>query len=111
MSKNVKKQVWMSPEEAADLADKARRCGMSEAALVRMLLSGFEPKEMPGPESYQAMGQLTAVGNNLNQLAVRAYSLDFIDTPMLIREIDKLNQFYLMIERKFLLPEESKLWQ
>jgi hypothetical protein len=57
------------------------------------------------------MGQLTAVGNNLNQLAVRAYSLDFIDTPMLIREIDKLNQFYLMIERKFLLPEESKLWQ
>ena len=111
MSKTVKKQFWMSPEEAADLADKAKSCGISEAAVVRLLLSGFQPREKPGDEFYREMRNLSAIGNNLNQLLIRAHTLRFIDTPMLIREIDKLNQFQLKIERKFLLPEESELWQ
>lgn len=111
MPRTIKKQFWMSPEEATDLANKAKRCGISEAAVVRLLLSGFQPREKPGDEFYREMRNLSAIGNNLNQLLIRAHTLRFIDTPMLIREIDKLNQFQLKIERKFLLPEESELWQ
>ena len=111
MPRTIKKQFWMSPEEATDLADKAKRCGISEAAVVRLLLSGFQPREKPGDEFYREMRNLSAIGNNLNQLLVRAHTLQFIDTPMLVRELDKLSDLQLRIERKFLLPEESELWQ
>lgn len=111
MRRTVKKQFWMSEAEATELSVKAELCGLSEAALVRTLLAGYHPREKPGPEFYQAMQELNAIRNNINQLIARAHKLRFVDAPMLVREMEKLNQLQLKIERRFLLPEVSDLWQ
>ena len=51
-------------------------------------------------------------GNNINQLAVKANALGFIDAPMLKAEALRWHKFQADIEAVFLRPGESNLkWQ
>ena len=43
--RTVKKQFWFSRDEAQDLQKKAKKTCLTEAALVRLLVRGYEPKE------------------------------------------------------------------
>ena len=51
MKRTVKKQFWFSKPEAQDLQKKAKKTCLSEAALVRLLVRGYEPKERPDENS------------------------------------------------------------
>lgn len=86
MRKGIKKQFWLSEKDAADLKQKAQRCGITETAMIRMLLHSYEPREKPDERFYEAMREMYAIGNSLNQLARKAHSLGFIDAPKL-REV------------------------
>ena len=104
MRKGIKKQFWLSEKDAADLKQKAQRCGITETAMIRMLLHSYEPREKPDERFYEAMREMYAIGNNLNQLTAKAHKLGFIDTPML-RELSRaFARFQLKIEQNFLLP-------
>ena len=83
MNRRIKKQFWFSPQDARELKRKAKLCGITETAVIRILLHGYEPKEKPDTRFYEAMRQLSAIGNNINQLATKANTFGFIDTPML----------------------------
>ena len=73
---------------------------------------GYEPKEKPDARFYEAMRQLSTIGNNINQLAVKTNALGFIDTPMLKTEALRWHKFQADIEAVFLRPGESNLkWQ
>ena len=109
MQKRIKKQFWLSQEDAADLKRKANLCGLSEAAAIRILIRGFIPKQKPDARFYEAMSKLSAIGNNINQLALKANALGFVDAPMLQAEATKWNQFQADIEKTFLRPEKSSL--
>ena len=50
MKRTVKKQFWLSRDEAQELQKKAKRTCLSEAALFRLLVRDFEPKEKPEKE-------------------------------------------------------------
>ena len=70
MSKRtIKKQFWLSRSEAQDLQKKAKKACLSEAGLIRLLLKGYEPREKPDADFYEAMKELSAIGNNINQIA------------------------------------------
>ena len=69
MKRTIKKQFWFSRDEAQDLQKKAKKTCLSEAALVRLLLRGYEPKEKPDDRFYDAMREFSAIGNNINQIA------------------------------------------
>ena len=112
MNRTVKKQFWFSKPEAQDLQKKAKKTCLSEAALVRLLVRGYEPKERPDEKFYDVMRQLSAIGNNINQLSIKANALGFIDTQMLKSEAERWHKFQADIEREFLRPEKSGLkWQ
>ena len=112
MKRTIKKQFWFSRDEAQDLQKKAKKTCLSEAALIRLLLRGYEPKEKPDDRFYDAMRQLSAIGNNINQLAVQARSLGFVDAPKLQKEAERWHKFQADMERQFLRPGESNLkWQ
>lgn len=112
MKRTVKKQFWFSKVEAQDLQKKAKKTCLSEAVLVRLLVRGYEPKERPDEKFYDVMRQLSAIGNNINQLSVKANALGFIDTQMLKAEAQRWHRFQANIEREFLRPEKSGLkWQ
>lgn len=112
MRKRIKKQFWLSQEEARELKEKAQRACLSEVGVIRLLIKGYEPKEKPDDRFYEAMRQLSIIGNNINQLSVKANALGFIDAQMLKSEAERWHRFQADIEREFLRPEKSKLkWQ
>ena len=112
MKRTIKKQFWFSSDEAQDLQKKAKRTCLSEAALVRLLLRGYEPRERPDERFYDAMRQLSAIGNNINQLALKANAQGFVDGPMLTEEAKRWHKFRADIERQFLRPElRDAKWQ
>lgn len=110
MSKrNIEKHILMNKAEAQDLQKKAKRACLSEGGLIRLLLKGYEPREKPDERFYDVMRELSAIGNNINQLAAKAYTLGFIDVPMLKNEANRWHRFQADIEATFLRPAESKL--
>lgn len=84
----------------------------SEAALFRLLVRGFEPKEKPDDRFYDVMRQLSAIGNNLHQITVKANALGFLDMQKLNAEAERWHSFQADVERQFLRPEKSDhKWQ
>ena len=77
---------------------------MTEAALVRSLVSGYEPKEKPDDRFYDVMRQLSAIGNNMNQIARKANAIGFIDAWEYKHQAELLHQFQLEVRRHFILP-------
>ena len=112
MNKRIKRQFWLSPEENAELKRKAKLSGINKTSVIRILIRGYEPKEKPDGRFYEAMRQLSAIGNSINQLALKANALGFIDTPMLKAEALRWHRFQADIEAMFLRPGQSNLkWQ
>ena len=110
--RNIQKIVRFNRKEAQDLAAKAKKACLSEAGLIRLLLKGYEPREKPDERFYDVMRELSAIGNNINQLAVKANSLGFVDAPQLKKEAERWHKFQADVERTFLRPDKSDMkWQ
>ena len=94
------------------LKKKAKKACLSEAGLIRLLLKGYAPKEKPDERFYEITKELCAIGNNVNQLAIKANALGFIDAATLQKEAERWHKFQADIERTFLRPEHSDMrWQ
>lgn len=106
-NRNIKKQIWINRTENKILKEKARKVGLSEAELIRNLIIGFEPKEKPDNRFYEVMRDMRAIGNNLNQIARKANSLNYIDFQSYQFEAKKWNEFILEIKKEFLLPQQN----
>ena len=112
MNKRIKKQFWLSPKDAEELKRKAELAGLTETAVVRLLIRGYEPREKPDGRFYEAMRNLSAIGNNINQLAAKANTLGFVDAPQLKKEAERWHKFQADVERTFLRPDKSDMkWQ
>lgn len=107
--RTIEKHILMTRTEAQDLQKKAKKACLSEAGLIRLLLKGYEPREKPDGRFYDAMRELSAIGNNVNQLAAKANALGFVDAPMLAREAERWHKFQADIERTFLRPVKSEM--
>lgn len=110
--RNIQKIVRFSRDEAQDLQKKAKKACLSEARLIRLLLRGYEPREKPDERFYDVMREISSIGNNINQLAVKANALGFVDAPQLKKEAERWHKFQADIERTYLRPDKSKMkWQ
>jgi len=110
--RNIQKIVRFSRDEAQDLQKKAKKACLSEAGLIRLLLRGYEPREKPDERFYDVMRELSSIGNNINQLAVKANALGFVDAPQLKKEAERWYKFQADIERTYLRPDKSEMkWQ
>ncbi|MGN8734932.1 MobC family plasmid mobilization relaxosome protein, partial [Fusicatenibacter saccharivorans] len=77
-----------------------------------LLLKGYEPREKPDERFYDVMRELSAIGNNINQLAAKANTLGFVDAPQLKKEAERWHKFQADVERTFLRPDKSDMkWQ
>lgn len=110
--RKIQKIVRFSRDEAQDLQKKAKKACLSEAGLIRLLLRGYEPREKPDERFYDVMRELSSIGNNINQLAVKANALGFVDAPQLKKEAERWHKFQADIERTYLRPDKSEMkWQ
>lgn len=104
--KGKKKQFWLSDQQAADLAEKAKKACMTEAGLVRMLLQNYIPPEKPGPEFFQDMNRVSEFAVRLQELS--RMTSDEKSGDLLADEAAAWRRFRLEMERKYLMPERRK---
>ena len=109
MNKNKILHIRLSEDELDDLNKKVKLSGLSKSTLVRILIKGYEPREKPDERFYEAIKELNAIGNNLNQLSYKANRLNFIDKDEYKKQAEQLAKFELKIEQEFLLPTKSKM--
>lgn len=68
-TRNRHVSVWMTDEEYRYLKELSDLCGLGIDPLIRQLVAGTELRPRP-PETYAALlRELSAIGNNINQLA------------------------------------------
>ena len=61
--------VWMNEQEYRHLKKQADRAGLGIDPFIRSLVAGMEIKPRP-PDTYAALlRELSAIGNNINQIA------------------------------------------
>lgn len=108
---HIDKHISLYKTEADMLKKKAEATGLTESALMRRLIRGYEPKEKPDARFYEMMRELSAIGNNINQLAAKANSLGFIDALMLKNEAKKWAKFQTKISKRYLSPDDTNVWQ
>ena len=101
--------IRLTEKESMDLKRKANMCGINQSALIRVLLKGYKPREKPDDRFYEVMRQMSAIGNNLNQIAARANTLGLVDATEYKRLAERFNQFQLAVEEEFLCPVKSDL--
>lgn len=53
------------------------------------------------------MKEMRATGNNLNQIARKANSLNFIDCALYKNEAENWNKFMINIKKEYLLSEKK----
>ena len=105
--RNVQILFRLTEEEAEHLNELVRKSGRSKEAFLREMVRGYQLCEKPDPEFYKMMRELSAIGNRINQLAVKANALGFVDTPMLREEARKWHGFQIDIRKRYLFPRRS----
>ena len=105
--RNVQILFRLTEEEAEHLNELVRKSGRTKEAFLREMVKGYQLCEKPDPEFYKMMRELSAIGNRINQLAVKANALGFVDTPMLREEARKWHEFQIDIRKRYLLPRRS----
>ena len=76
--RNVQILFRLTEEEAEHLNELVRKSGRSKEAFLREMVRGYQLCEKPDPEFYKMMRELSAIGNRINQLAVKANALGFV---------------------------------
>ncbi len=112
MKRTIRKYYTLNRKEAEALKKKAKKTCRSEAALVRELVNGFEPREKPGDEFYDAMRTMSDFNEKMQIIVGRCRELDEGDAVFIKQEAKRWSKFQADIERRFLTPMDGVMrWQ
>ena len=102
--RNVHIQFWLDKKEAEAFQKKVKRSGLSREAYLRHLVNGLEPQDAPPPNYYAMMRELHGIGNNLNQIAVKAHTLNVLDVQRYDEAFRKVDTAIKKITEEVILP-------
>lgn len=92
--------VWMSEKELKHLKAQAQIAGMAVDPFIRNLVSGVQLRPRP-PDTYaKLLRELSAIGNNLNQIAYWANARRGIRT-------DEVNQALQLVQEAWQLVKDN----
>lgn len=80
---------WLNEKEYEHLKKQAGTSGLTVSALIRKLIIGQEIRQRPPAEMPELLRQMSAIGNNINQIAKVANSSKFVRQED-IKEIQKM---------------------
>ncbi|NLJ94027.1 MAG: MobC family plasmid mobilization relaxosome protein [Clostridiaceae bacterium] len=86
--------VRFSPDEMKYVDQKVKESGLSKEGYFRKVLLGKEIKALPPLDYFELKRELSAVGNNLNQIARVANATKKIDTEYYKQNIQSLEKFF-----------------
>ena len=70
----------LTEAEMVDFRNKAERAGVNLQTYFLWMLNNHPIKEMPSVEFYEILKHLREINVSMNQIAVKANSMNFIDT-------------------------------
>ena len=100
--RNIEIMLWLNDEEIKLLRKNASKCGLSHSEYIRNLINGHKPKEQPTDEIFTMLNQLRGIATNLNQIARKANTLNFVDVPYYKKTYQKLSDFIKKFENEFM---------
>ena len=80
--RNNKIVFYLDDKELDKLTRNILKTGLSREAYIRMVIFGTVPKERPSADFFEVLRQLRMIGNNIQQVAIKANTLNLIDAPM-----------------------------
>lgn len=100
--RRLKKQVWYTQEEIIILNEKIKKSGLKQSDYFRKCTLDKEIKEKPDKDFYEALKLFRTISNNLNQIAIKAHKLGFVDELAYKKEVTKLDDFIDDIRAKYI---------
>lgn len=104
--RNVEILFRLNRKEAENLDKKVKKSGLSREAYLRQLIAGVVPKDAPPPDYYSMMRELHKVGNNLNQIAQKAHTLNVIDVKRYDEAVREYEAVVKLIMEAVVMPSE-----
>ena len=86
--------IRLTEKEMLDLDAKVARTNLKRETYVRQVLLGTAPKESPSPATMMTVRQLSAIGNNINQIARVANATGTVDMKKFNEATEKLNEIF-----------------
>lgn len=96
--------VKFSDDELAQIDKMAFKTCRMRSTYIREVSLGYSPQERPSEDFNEVIRQLKYLNNNINQIAVKAHSLGFIDKKY-DKEVKQINSLIVEMKRKYLLGE------
>ena len=78
--RKIKIDLRLNESEAAMLNQYVEKSGLSREAYLRALIKHTPIKERPPVDFTQTLKAMQQISNNMNQIAVKANSMNFVDT-------------------------------
>lgn len=104
--RNVHIQFWLDKKEAENFNKTVKKSGLSREVYLRHLVIGLVPTELPSPDYYSMMKELHSIGNNLNQIAQKAHTLNVLDVQRYDESVAFLNKAVVEITNAVMLPRK-----
>lgn len=103
--RNIRVQLWLNRKETETLDKKVKRSGLSREAYLRHLINGLVPRDAPPPDYFSMMRELHGIGNNLNQIAQKAHTLNVVDVQRYDTAVRQFETAVKKITEAVVLPQ------
>ena len=104
-SRTIEIKVRLNRKEAEALNKRVKKSRLSREAYLRHLISGVVPRDAPPPDYFSMMRELHGIGNNLNQIAQKAHTLNVMDVQRYDTAVRQFEAAVRTITEAVILPQ------
>lgn len=98
--------VRLNEQEQSHLKKLVQQSGLSQEELLRKIITGYQVKAAPPIEYHEMIRQMLAIGNSLNQIAVKLNTLSMFDAKTFSNYYSALMNTVLEIQRQIESPHK-----
>ena len=104
-SRTIEIKVRLNRKEAEALNKRVKKSRLSREAYLRHLINGVVPRDAPPPDYFSMMRELHGIGNNLNQIAQKAHTLNVMDVQRYDTAVRQFDAAVRKITEAVILPQ------
>ena len=104
-ARTIEIKVRLNRKEAESLNKRVKKSRLSREAYLRHLINGVVPRDAPPPDYFSMMRELHGIGNNLNQIAQKAHTLNVMDVQRYDTAVRQFEAAVRKITEAVILPQ------
>jgi hypothetical protein len=102
--------AFSTEEQDKRMKEFSELTGLPQAALIRALLDGYQPKARPGEEFHAVIRELHSIGNNLVHIRIRAEQLGYANLDFLDEQLQGIYELRRKLMEVYCLPDKVEAW-